>query len=220
MRVTCSLLFVFFFSGITNSKMMAGRAIKSCYSSVLAGVRGNVGPLLPDSMAEIAVDVVSTASSSSSLCTRGQVRAMSTASSQQPNRRTRISGNWLVVDEGVRARHMQRIRSSSIRRGVGARTSLDLSHNTIVPLALLNVQSIRSLSTLSEFDDSLIITGSCVKRIKQLQREAQNANLHLRVLVNGGGCSGFMYSFEMEDAEPDEDDRCVSDYTHAQSNAV
>eukprot|EP00600_Ochromonadales_sp_CCMP1393_P008833 CAMPEP_0174955170 /NCGR_PEP_ID=MMETSP0004_2-20121128/835_1 /TAXON_ID=420556 /ORGANISM="Ochromonas sp., Strain CCMP1393" /LENGTH=153 /DNA_ID=CAMNT_0016203073 /DNA_START=116 /DNA_END=577 /DNA_ORIENTATION=+ len=67
-------------------------------------------------------------------------------------------------------------------------------------------------SSLGSLDNSLIITNSCAKRIKLLQEQSKNPNLHLRISVEGGGCSGFQYTFEMEDAEEldDEDDGIYS----------
>ncbi|CAN8065840.1 unnamed protein product [Agarophyton chilense] len=50
----------------------------------------------------------------------------------------------------------------------------------------------------------LQITQRCVQRIKQLQQQ-RNQHLVLRVQVDGGGCSGFQYGFELEswDQKPD-----------------
>ena len=47
--------------------------------------------------------------------------------------------------------------------------------------------------TLLEF------SGSAVKKLKSLQAEEQNPNLMLRVSVYGGGCSGFQYTFSLEE---------------------
>ena len=55
----------------------------------------------------------------------------------------------------------------------------------------------QSGETLLEFSDS------AVKKLKTLQAEEQNPNLMLRVSVYGGGCSGFQYTFSLdEEAKP------------------
>ena len=55
----------------------------------------------------------------------------------------------------------------------------------------------RSGETLLEFSDS------AVNKLKSLQAEEQNPNLMLRVSVYGGGCSGFQYTFSLdEEAKP------------------
>ena len=51
----------------------------------------------------------------------------------------------------------------------------------------------KSGETLLEFSDS------AVKKLKALQAEEQNPNLMLRVSVYGGGCSGFQYTFSLEE---------------------
>ena len=56
--------------------------------------------------------------------------------------------------------------------------------------------------TLLEFSDS------AAARLKALQQEENNPNLMLRVSVYGGGCSGFQYTFSL-DEEVKADDRTV-----------
>ena len=47
--------------------------------------------------------------------------------------------------------------------------------------------------TLLEFSDS------AVAKLKSLQQEENNPNLKLRVSVYGGGCSGFQYTFSLDE---------------------
>ena len=47
--------------------------------------------------------------------------------------------------------------------------------------------------TLLDFSDS------AVKKLKSLQQEEGNSNLKLRVSVYGGGCSGFQYTFSLDE---------------------
>lgn len=56
--------------------------------------------------------------------------------------------------------------------------------------------------TLLEF------SGSAARKLKALQREENNPELKLRVSVYGGGCSGFQYTFSL-DEEVKADDRTV-----------
>lgn len=55
--------------------------------------------------------------------------------------------------------------------------------------------------------DSLIISDSCVNRLKEITSEGT----YLRIMVEGGGCSGFQYKFDL-DSNIQEDDRCVNRY--------
>lgn len=46
-----------------------------------------------------------------------------------------------------------------------------------------------------------------MQRIRALRAQAGNPGLYLRVLVEGGGCSGFQYKFSVDDRPLDSEDR-------------
>jgi len=56
-------------------------------------------------------------------------------------------------------------------------------------------------------DDDVVVTNTCIRRIKALQAKAGKQDLKLRLSVEGGGCSGFTYSFAMEEGAIQEEDR-------------
>ena len=51
----------------------------------------------------------------------------------------------------------------------------------------------------------LNITENAVLKVKHLIAEENKKNLHLRVFVTGGGCSGFQYGFKLDDIAEDDD---------------
>ncbi|XP_029201912.2 iron-sulfur cluster assembly 2 homolog, mitochondrial-like isoform X1 [Acropora millepora] len=57
-----------------------------------------------------------------------------------------------------------------------------------------------------EISQDLTLSESCVKQLHQIF--ANDKNSFLRVAVEGGGCSGFKYSFDV-DSEINEDDRVI-----------
>jgi len=56
-------------------------------------------------------------------------------------------------------------------------------------------------------DDDVVVTNACIRRIKALQAKTGKQDLKLRLSVEGGGCSGFTYSFTMEEAPIQDEDR-------------
>lgn len=55
-----------------------------------------------------------------------------------------------------------------------------------------------SSSAVSDLDNTLIVTNACAKRIQDLRKLNDDPEMRLRVAVEGGGCSGFSYSFNMD----------------------
>ena len=53
--------------------------------------------------------------------------------------------------------------------------------------------------------DPLLFTDSAAAKVKELIDEEGNADLKLRVFVQGGGCSGFQYGFTFDEAVNDDD---------------
>ncbi len=49
------------------------------------------------------------------------------------------------------------------------------------------------------------LSDAAVKRLKELNADEVHAGLFLRVAVDGGGCSGFQYSFKFESDINDDD---------------
>ncbi len=53
---------------------------------------------------------------------------------------------------------------------------------------------------------ALIIDDTAVNEVKREREEKGDANIHLRIRVDGGGCSGFQYKYEWDaDAVSDDD---------------
>lgn len=54
----------------------------------------------------------------------------------------------------------------------------------------------------------LKLSDSCVARLKEITSTETdtNAQTYLRILVEGGGCSGFTYKFDLEDKSIDEEE--------------
>lgn len=52
---------------------------------------------------------------------------------------------------------------------------------------------------------NLQITDNVIKKVSELIAEEENADLYLRVFVQGGGCSGMQYGFTFDEIANDDD---------------
>ena len=53
--------------------------------------------------------------------------------------------------------------------------------------------------------DPIIFTDSAANKVAELIAEEGNADLKLRVFVQGGGCSGFQYGFTFDEVANEDD---------------
>ncbi|MFJ2992568.1 iron-sulfur cluster insertion protein ErpA [Pandoraea sp. NPDC087047] len=60
-------------------------------------------------------------------------------------------------------------------------------------------------AAVTEMPAFLVFTDSAADKVKQLIDEEGNADLKLRVFVQGGGCSGFQYGFTFDEDVNDDD---------------
>lgn len=54
-------------------------------------------------------------------------------------------------------------------------------------------------------DAPLTFTSAAAHKVRELIDEEGNADLKLRVYINGGGCSGFQYGFSFDEEQADDD---------------
>lgn len=67
------------------------------------------------------------------------------------------------------------------------------------------------MSVAESFNPSSInLTGSAVRKVRELVEDEGNSALKLRVYITGGGCSGFQYGFSF-DEEMAEDDTAIEE---------
>lgn len=59
---------------------------------------------------------------------------------------------------------------------------------------------------------SISLTDSAARKIRELIDEEGNPNLVLRVSISGGGCSGFQYGFAFEETI-EEDDTVIDNHS-------
>lgn len=60
-------------------------------------------------------------------------------------------------------------------------------------------------------NNTFSVTENASKRIQELLSEEDNQDVRLRISVLGGGCSGFQYNFEFDNAMDAEDQQFGSD---------
>ncbi len=54
-------------------------------------------------------------------------------------------------------------------------------------------------------EQAILISDNAAKRISELVEQEGNEGVMLRIVISGGGCSGFRYGFELDDKKTDDD---------------
>ena len=67
------------------------------------------------------------------------------------------------------------------------------------------MNAITETKSVTEMQVPLIFTDSAANKVKKLIEEEGNNDLKLRVLVSGGGCSGFKYGFTFDELINEDD---------------
>lgn len=62
-----------------------------------------------------------------------------------------------------------------------------------------------SLPTYQDIDTPIHFTEAAASKVRRLIEEEGNPALHLRVYIQGGGCSGFQYGFEFDENRAEDD---------------
>jgi len=61
------------------------------------------------------------------------------------------------------------------------------------------------MDAVAEMPAPLLFTDNAANKVKELIEEEGNADLKLRVFVQGGGCSGFQYGFTFDEVQNEDD---------------
>lgn len=65
--------------------------------------------------------------------------------------------------------------------------------------------TIAATPSYQQLETPLEFTPAAAAKVAELIAEEGNADLKLRVYIQGGGCSGFQYGFEFDEAQAEDD---------------
>ena len=65
------------------------------------------------------------------------------------------------------------------------------------------------MNAITEMPAPIIFSDNAARKVAQLIEEEGNADLKLRVFVQGGGCSGFQYGFSFDEVANEDDTTMV-----------
>ncbi len=77
---------------------------------------------------------------------------------------------------------------------------------TKLPLHIVAFSTVNNAAQVNQQSSSIVMTEKCIQRLKELHQKSPEKTL--RISVEGGGCSGFQYLFNL-DTNVNEDDWSV-----------
>ncbi|XP_075145887.1 iron-sulfur cluster assembly 2 homolog, mitochondrial [Haematobia irritans] len=75
------------------------------------------------------------------------------------------------------------------------------SYTVLSKRAFQTSQYLQTTDVSSESDQKILVSDSCIKRLKEICQDGS----FLRITVEGGGCSGFQYKFDLDTKMNDDD---------------
>lgn len=81
-------------------------------------------------------------------------------------------------------------------------SSFPIKHGFIGEKHLSTSAIPKNKNEIAPSHDSILLSDSCVKRLNDIADKSG----YLRIMVEGGGCSGFQYKFELESGNINEDE--------------
>ena len=80
------------------------------------------------------------------------------------------------------------------------RTGLSLQNYLLTGNSIFRLSTAPAVPKAAVNQDQLRISDRCVERLREVS-EKRGRDVALRIRVDGGGCSGFQYAFELVDAD-------------------
>lgn len=139
-------------------------------------------------------------------CAAASSLAVPTSTSDSRASSTSRTAQWRIPGLQMQVSMQGAVLATSLAcvpRGVWVGNSVSLDRRSLSTTVLSSSNDKNGGSEAVFSDDDVILTPRCAERLAELT-EQRGKKIRLRLAVEGGGCSGFSYVFELEDSAPGE----------------